>query len=123
MSPEGIKGLRQELGCTARELATALGIEQDTVLSWERGDLFPTKRFVDMMEALRRKGPGAIPKKKRGAAARAATEASGPFQVLGSPDVWRLVRKIVAHAELRAEVAKLAETYSDPLDEPGTPEG
>src|SRR5262250_1684837 len=45
MSPEDIKALRQELGCTARELATALGIEQETVLSWERAELFPTKRY------------------------------------------------------------------------------
>jgi transcriptional regulator with XRE-family HTH domain len=112
MAPEDIKALREELGCTARELGAALGIEQETVLAWERGDLFPTKRFVDMMAQLRQKGPGAVPKKrKRGAP-------SSPAQVLADPDVWRLIRKLVAHAELRTAALKLAESYPDPAEEP-----
>mgnify|MGYP000599985815 CR=1 FL=1 len=41
MTPAEIKGLRQELSCTAKELGVALGLEQDTVMAWERGDLFP----------------------------------------------------------------------------------
>ena len=54
MSPEDLKNLRAELDCTAKELATALDVEQETILAWERGELFPTKRFVTKMEALRR---------------------------------------------------------------------
>jgi len=111
MSPEDIKALRQELGCTARELATALGIEQETVLAWERSDLFPTKRMVGKMEELRRLGPSAIPKKKKGAAA-------SPMAMLANPDLWRLVRKLIAHPELRAATSKLAEAYPDPAEEP-----
>ena len=53
MTPEEIKALRQELSCTARELAGALDLEQDTVLAWEKGEQFPTKRYVDSMEDLR----------------------------------------------------------------------
>ncbi len=109
MSPEEIKALRQELGCTARELAAALGDEQETVLAWERGDLFPTKRHVGMMEELRRKGPSAIPKRKRGAPAT-------PVQALADPELWRLVRKLVTHPPLYAAALKLAADFDDPID-------
>ena len=114
MSPDDLKALRKELGCTARELATALGIEQETVLGWERGDLFPTKRFVDAMTALKAKGPAAVPKQKRKGAV-----AASPMAALASPDVWKLVRKLIAHPELRKAATALAEAYPDPADEPG----
>jgi transcriptional regulator with XRE-family HTH domain len=109
MAPEEIKALRQELGCTAREFAAALGLEQDAVLSWERGDLFPTKRLVGKMEELRKQGPAAIPRKKKGSPA-------SPHSVLADPTLWKLLRKLIAHPELRAAVGKLAEPYSDPAD-------
>ena len=67
MTPEDIKALRKDLACTAKELAAALGIEQGTVLAWEKAELFPTKAFVDRMNELRAKGPSAIPRKARGA--------------------------------------------------------
>jgi DNA-binding transcriptional regulator YiaG len=111
MSPEGIKALRQELGCTARELAAALGLDQETVLAWERGDLFPTKRLVGKMEELRHKGPSAIPKRKRG-------QNPAPLELLASPDLWLLLRKLIAHPELRTAAMKLAESYPDPTEEP-----
>ena len=117
MEADQIKALRQELGCTAKELAAALGIEHETVVAWEQGEQFPTKRFVGMMEELRRKGASAIPKapkRRRAAAAAAAT----PMQVLADPELWRLVRKLCAHAELRAAALKLAEGYPDPAEEP-----
>lgn len=111
MSPEDIKALRRELGCTARELAAALEVEPDMVAAWERADLFPTKRHVGMMEALRAKGPSAIPKKRRKGAP------ASPMQALADPELWRLVRKLLVHPELRAAVEKLAEPYADPADE------
>ncbi len=110
MSPEEIKALRRELKCTARELAGALGLEQATVLKWEDGELFPTRQYVDKMNALREKGPGAVPKK---------TKALGdPIKALGDPQVWELLRKIAAHKKLRDEVAKLAAGYPDPAGDP-----
>lgn len=112
MAPEDIKKLREGLSCTARELAGALGIDQETVLAWERGDLFPTKRFVGMMEELGRKGPAAIPRKKKKSAA------APPLHVLADPDLWRLFRKLLVHPELRTAVLKQAETYTDPAEEP-----
>ncbi len=108
MTPDDIKALRKELACTAKELAQAIGIEQSTVLAWEKGDLFPTKPYIDKMEALRARGPAAIPKKSRGDA---------PMKVLADPAVWELVRKLVAHKKLRDEVMKLASAYADPKDE------
>lgn len=106
MTPEEIKTLRKELACTAKELAGALELEQATVLAWEKGDLFPTKKYVDKMEALRAKGPGAIPKKSKGEVE--------PMKALRDPAVWELLRKLAAHKRLRDEVTKLAASYSDP---------
>ncbi len=108
VSPDDIKALRKDLACTAKELAQALELEQATVLAWEKGELFPTKKYVDQMEALRKKGPAAIPKKVKG---------PGPMQVLTDPATWTLVRKILAHKKLRDEVTKLAATYADPAEE------
>jgi len=113
MSPEEIKELRKKLECTAKELATTLGLEQDTVLAWERGDLFPTKRYVSQMQALEAKGKGAIARKPR-KNARPTT----PMAVLADPETWKLIRKLCTNAELRREAQKLAEAYPDPADEP-----
>jgi len=109
VTPDDIKALRKELACTAKELAAALGLEQATVLAWEKADLFPTKAYVDQMAALRAKGPGAIPRKAKGAA--------DPMKSLADPAVWELFRKIAANRALRDQVAKLAEKYPDPASE------
>lgn len=112
MKAEDIKALREVLGCTARELAGALGLEQATVLAWESGELFPTKAHCDKMAALRERGPGAIPRKAKGAQ-------PAPAKVMADPRFWELVRKLVAHRKLRDEVAKLAQGYPDPGDDEG----
>ena len=105
MTPDDIKALRKDLSCTAKELAQALGLEQVTVMAWEKGELFPTKPNVDKMNALRAKGPAAIPKKAKGA---------DPIKVLADPALWEIVRKLVANKKLRDEVVKLAQAYPDP---------
>jgi len=112
MSPEDLKALRQTLGCTARELAAALAVEPDTIVSWERGELFPTKRNVEKMAELRAKGPSAVPRKRRKSAP------ASPLHALADPELWRLVRKLLSHPELRSAAEKLAEPYSDPADDP-----
>lgn len=108
MTPDEIKALRRELACTAKELAQALGTDQATVLAWEKGDLFPTKASVDKMAELRARGPGAIPRKSKGA---------DPIKVLADPALWELVRKLAAHKKLRDEVQKLAAAYPDPAQD------
>ena len=108
MSPDELKALRKELACTAKELAAAIGLEQATVLAWEKGDLFPTKPYIDKMNALRAKGPGAIPRKSKG---------TDPIKQLADPHLWELFRKIAAHKKLRDEVSKLAAGYSDPAED------
>jgi len=105
MTPDELKALRKELACTAKELAAALDLEQATVLAWERGELFPTKAYIDAMNALRARGPGAIPRKAKG---------DDPLKALADPMTWELLRKIAAHKKLRDEVAKLAAKYKDP---------
>ena len=110
LSPEDIKNLRTVLGCSTRELGDAIGVDQKTVIEWESGNLFPTKKYVDRMVALKEKGPGSVPKKARGAA-------PPPMRVLSDPAVWEIVRKLVAHKKLRDEVAKLAANYPDPGEE------
>ena len=108
VSPDELKALRRDLACTAKELATALGLEQATVLAWEKGELFPTKPVITQMEALRAKGPGAIPKKAKG---------PDPMKVLADPAFWEIARKIAAHKKLRDEVIKLASKYADPSED------
>jgi transcriptional regulator with XRE-family HTH domain len=107
VSPDELKALRKELSCTAKELAAALGLEQATVLGWERGELFPTKQYIDAMNALRTQGKAGIPRKSK---------SEDPMKVLADPSTWVLVRKIVGHKKLREEVAKLADKYADPSD-------
>jgi len=109
MSPSEIKLVRSELKCTAKELGAALGIDQATVMKWESGELFPTKKYVDHMNGLRAKGPAAVPRKARGAQV-------SPMQVLADPTLWQVVRKLIAHKKLRDEVIKIAAAYGDPND-------
>jgi transcriptional regulator with XRE-family HTH domain len=110
VTPDEIKALRRDLGCTARELAGALDLEQATVLAWEKGELFPTKQYVDRMAAFRAKGPSSIPRKAKGAA-------QSPAKALADPALWEIVRKLAAHKKLRDEVVKLAAGYPDPAEE------
>jgi transcriptional regulator with XRE-family HTH domain len=108
MSPDDLRALRKELSCTARELAGALKLDQATIMAWERGELFPTKQYVEAMESLRAKGPSAIVRKAKG---------DNPMRWLADPTVWELLRKLTAHKKLRDEVVKLAAAYPDPADD------
>jgi transcriptional regulator with XRE-family HTH domain len=112
VSPEEIKALRKELACTARELATALGIDQKEVLAWEAGELFPTKRYVTQMEVLRKKGPNAIVRVPKGKAKKTGV------QRLDDPKLWEIFRKLLEHPQLFDQVAKLADGFADPLKKP-----
>lgn len=109
VTPEEIKALRKELSCTAKELAGALGTDQTTVLAWESAGKFPTRAYVEKMAELRVKGPGAVPRKAKGA--------SDPMKSLADPQLWELVRKLATHKKLRDEVAKLADKYPDPASD------
>jgi transcriptional regulator with XRE-family HTH domain len=106
VTPDELKALRKELSCTAKELAAVLGVDQATVMAWEKAELFPTRAYVERMEELRAKGPGAVPRRAKGTV--------DPIKSLNDPQVWEILRKIAAHKRLREEVAKLAEKYPDP---------
>ena len=110
MSPDELKQLRKELSCTAKELALTLGIEPKEFAAWEAGELFPTKRYVGELEALRKKGPTAIQRAPKG---KGASTKTGMAR-LSDPKLWELIRKLAEHPTLFDQVSKLAETYSDP---------
>ena len=110
MSPEELKQLRKELSCTAKELALTLGIEPKEFAAWEAGELFPTKRYVGELEALRKTGPTAIQRARKGKGAAAKTGLAR----LSDPKLWELVRKLAEHPALFDQVSTLAEAYSDP---------
>ena len=110
MSPDDVKALRKTLECTARELGATLQLPQETIVAWERGELFPTKRHVDAMRALADRGPSAIARAPRRGAPLA------PMQLLADPNLWRLLRKLLTHAELRQRVEQLATEYADPAE-------
>jgi transcriptional regulator with XRE-family HTH domain len=109
VAPEEIQKLRKELKCSAHELGRALGVDANTVLAWESGDEFPTKRYVDQMRALEAKGPDAIPRAPKGRA-----RAKQGMERLDDPKLWELVRKLCEHPALFDQVAKLADGYPDP---------
>lgn len=107
MSPDDIRSLRSELNLTQRALAEALRLDVAQVRRWETEEEFPTKAQCEAMEAVRKNPPPKVPK-------RGAT----PMQVLGDPKFFALLRKLIAHPKLRAEVDRLAAEYPDPLDAP-----
>lgn len=113
MQPEEIQKLRKELSCTAKELAAALNVDPKEVAAWEAGELFPTKRYVTAMAALRAKGPSAIVRAPRGKAAAKTGQAR-----LADPALWKIVRKLVEHPALFEQVAKLSEPFNDPAEPP-----
>lgn len=112
MSPDDVKALRTRLRATTKDLAHALEIDPATLMAWERGEEFPTKRYVTAMRALDEKGADAFPRlpTKRGASKKPAD----PMSLLADPATWSLIRKILAHADLREAVTKLAASYEDP---------
>src|SRR5215831_15288378 len=102
VAPDEIKKLREELGCSLGDLARFVGVEPKTLLAWEAGDLFPTKRHVGRLKAARQ--PGALDRTKP------KPPASG-LDVLSDPRLWAIVAKLAKHPEFFAEVEKLAERY------------
>jgi transcriptional regulator with XRE-family HTH domain len=115
--PEELKQLRKELSCTAKELALTLGIEPKEYAAWEAGELFPTKRYVGELEALRKKGPASILRAPKGK----ATAKTGMAR-LADAKLWELVRKLAEHPALFDQVGKLAEAYPDPAEPKAKPD-
>lgn len=110
MSPDEVKELRKQLNCTAKELANELKIDSKTVMAWESGEMFPTKRYITQMEVLRKKGPDAIPRTRRGKSQKTGIER------LDDPKLWRVVRKLLEYPALFDQVAKLADAYDEPAN-------
>lgn len=106
VNAQDVRDLRKELGCTARQLAAALGVEERTVFDWESGERFPTKKACTQMQALKKRGPEAF--KTGGKPAPV-----NPAEIAGSPRVWTVARKLLRHPELLERVEVLAAEYED----------
>ena len=107
MTGQEIEALRQTLRCTQLELAEALGVTQELVMQWETESRFPTKDHVERMQELRTRGH--VPRIR----GRRATSES-PMRVLSDPELWSVMRKLIAHADLRARVIAMAANYDEP---------
>lgn len=110
MTPDDIRQLREELQCTARELAATLDLDPTEIDAWEQGERFPTKRFVTVLENLRKKGPSAIVRKKK----RKAAAPKG-LERLSDPQLWALLQKLLEHPDLFDQVIAIAEKYPSPV--------
>jgi transcriptional regulator with XRE-family HTH domain len=108
MTGSDIKRLRSELDCSVGELAETIGVDAKTVLEWESGDRFPTKRHADKLTALRAAGPSGVKRRTRKRSGRQGLD------LLADPRLWAIIRKLLAHADLLAEVERAAERYEDP---------
>jgi transcriptional regulator with XRE-family HTH domain len=105
VTPEDIRAVRRAAGLSQKDLAEALAVEVAMVRDWEKGERFPTRAHCEAMARLREQPP-----------VRARGRAPTPLQLLGDPGFFTLVRKLLAHHALRAEVEKLAAGYPDPLE-------
>ena len=112
MTPDELRELRQELRCTARELAATLGIDSNEVADWELGERFPTKKHLSDLAKLRLMGPSAITRKPK---RRGASPLGGAAR-LADPAFWQLIRKIAEHPELYEKVRQIAAPYADPAE-------
>ena len=114
MSPDGLRELREELKCTAWELAATLGIDSGEVVAWEQGERFPTKKHVSDLAKLRLMGPAAILRKPK---RRVSAPMKGSAR-LADPAFWQLIRKLAEYPELFDKVRQVAENYADPAGQP-----
>ncbi len=126
MTGEEIKALLEALDLTPRKLAAKLGVDTPTVQAWTREELFPTKRHVDAMRALRLQssqeqaeekgdgGAGGGATTGDGARAGGGERAAPIFEALATPATWTLLRKLLAYPKLREEVERAAAKYRDP---------
>jgi transcriptional regulator with XRE-family HTH domain len=123
VTSDEVREVRRGLRCSVRELAERLGVEPALVRDWERGERFPTKQHAQQLAELRERGHddlgpsgsdehAQVPR-PRPTPAAAQQDA---LQAMADPVLWRLVRKLAVHADLRAEVEALAADFDDPAE-------
>jgi transcriptional regulator with XRE-family HTH domain len=100
---DDIKALRKELGLSIQSLASQLKVETRTILAWESGDLFPTKRHVSALLDLTRKKDesGALPTPH-------SVEQAELVAQLENPELWALVVKLATDPVFFEEAQRLA---------------
>lgn len=104
MNAEEIRRLRARKGWSQRQLAAAMKVEPSTIAGWEAGEMFPTRKHLAALRQLEQQAD--------------AQRSSGDrvHELLADPGFWRIVRKLLAHRELKDKVEKLADGWPDPLE-------
>ncbi len=110
VTPEQIKELRGVLRCTARELASTLSVPLAEIQAWESGEKFPTKQWAVRLLSLRDEGPAGIVRKSP----KAKRAPKSPMSQLDNPELWLLLRKLLAHPDLFAKATELSAAFEDP---------
>jgi len=105
---EQIVALRKEIGCTRKQLAAELRVTPELVTDWELGRRFATRRVVRQLARLRERRQPAVAPGRSGQAGSAE-----PLQALLEPELWQLLRKLLAYPELRRRASALADEYED----------
>jgi transcriptional regulator with XRE-family HTH domain len=98
-----VQTLRVRIGLSTLQLAQQLGVSQQLILDWESATRFPTLRHVRALARLEALG---------------ARPDAAPAQRLNTPrldaEFAELLRKLLAHPALYAEVIRLAQNFNDP---------
>jgi transcriptional regulator with XRE-family HTH domain len=109
MDARQIQTLRARIGLTTLKLAEQLGVPQQLVLDWESAARFPTLRHVQALVQLE---AAAVAPQADVPAVGAAAESLRAPRI--DAEFAELLRKLLAHPALYAEVTRLAQNFSDP---------
>jgi len=121
-----IKALREELGLSVSQLARELSVDVKTILSWEAGRTFPTKKHADKLEGLatadtdsedrvseaRPVADSAIA--ERGTGEQGQVRGDDLEDAVLDHDTWRVVQKLLLYPDLLRSVQDLCASYPDP---------
>ena len=107
-SAEAVVELRKAQKLTQKDLGLKLGIETALVVSWERGEAFPTLATARKLYALRE----GLPLETR--VRRVQTD---PLKgLLADAEFWGIVRKLLSSRELYEQVKRMSKSYPDPAE-------
>ncbi len=99
VTPAEIQAARKALRLTAKDLATALGVDVGTVQSWETGNGFPTKKRITQIQRLIAEKSTSKPVKK------SPEPGASRFE---DPAYWALIQRLATDEPLYLQVLALA---------------
>lgn len=105
---EAVVELRKSSKLTQKDLALKLGVDTPLVVSWEKGEAFPTLDNARKLLALREGRP---------LDTKARRVQLDPLKgLLADAEFWGIVRKLLSSRELYEQVKRLAKGYPDPAN-------